>query len=102
MLSCFRCGRLFATSWTVAHQALLSKNTGVGCHALLQGIFPTQGSYSCLLRLLHWQTGALPLRHLRSHAGKLWISTNNNASVLAHQSLQMYSYDCKMLTIGEV
>ena len=21
-----------------------SKNTGVGCHALLQGIFPTQGS----------------------------------------------------------
>ena len=22
----------------------LSKNTGVGCHALLQGIFPTQGS----------------------------------------------------------
>ena len=26
------------------------KNTGVGCHALLQGIFPTQGSN---LRLLH-------------------------------------------------
>jgi len=22
----------------------LGKNTGVGCHALLQGIFPTQGS----------------------------------------------------------
>ena len=35
--------------WTVAHQAPLSwdspgKNIGVGCHALLQGIFPTQGS----------------------------------------------------------
>ena len=28
------------------------KNTGVGCHFLLQGIFPTQGSN---LRLLHWQ-----------------------------------------------
>ena len=26
------------------------KNTGVGCHSLLQGIFPTQGSK---LRLLH-------------------------------------------------
>ena len=26
------------------------KNTGVGCHALLQGIFPTQGSNSHLLR----------------------------------------------------
>ena len=26
-----------------------SKNTEVGCHALLQGIFPTQGSDPCLL-----------------------------------------------------
>ena len=36
------------------------KNTGVGCHALLQGIFPTQGSnpQRCLL---HWQTGSLSL-----------------------------------------
>ena len=25
------------------------KNTGVGCHSLLQGIFPTQGSKSGLL-----------------------------------------------------
>ena len=40
--------QLFAP-WTVTHHAPLSrdspgKNTGVGCHALLQGIFPTQGS----------------------------------------------------------
>ena len=28
------------------------KNTGVGCHALLQGIFPTQGLNLCLLLLL--------------------------------------------------
>ena len=27
------------------------KNTGVGCQALLQGIFPTQESNPCLLRL---------------------------------------------------
>ena len=26
----------------------LGKNTGVGCHFLLQGIFPTQGSNPCL------------------------------------------------------
>ena len=26
------------------HGASPGKNTGVGCHALLQGIFPTQGS----------------------------------------------------------
>ena len=29
------------------------KNTGMGCHALLQGIFLTQGSNPCLLCLLH-------------------------------------------------
>ena len=37
------------------------KNTGVGYHALLQGIFPTQGLSPCLLRLLHWQVGSSPL-----------------------------------------
>ena len=37
------------------------KNTGVGCHALLQGIFPTQGLNPHLLCLLHWQVGSLPL-----------------------------------------
>ena len=37
------------------------KNTGVGCHALLQGIFLTHGLNQCLLRLLHWQAGSLPL-----------------------------------------
>ena len=29
------------------------KNAGVGCHFLLQGIFPTQGLNPCLLHLLH-------------------------------------------------
>ena len=36
------------------------KNTGVGCHFLLQGIFLTQGSN---LRLLDWQMDPLPLSH---------------------------------------
>ena len=31
------------------------KNIGAGCHFLLQGIFPTQGSNLHLLGLLHWQ-----------------------------------------------
>ena len=38
-----------------------SKNTGIGCHFLLQGIFPTQVSK---LRLLHWQSNSLPLSRL--------------------------------------
>ena len=37
------------------------KNTGVGCHFLLQGIFPTQGLNPHLLCLLHWQVDSLPL-----------------------------------------
>ena len=40
--------RLFATPWTVAYEAPLfmafSKNTGVGCHFLLQGVSLTQES----------------------------------------------------------
>ena len=46
--------RLFATPWTIAYQAPPSmgfskKNTRVGCHFLLQGIFPSQGSNPGLL-----------------------------------------------------
>ena len=37
------------------------KNTGVGGHALLQGVFPTQESKLYLCPLLHWQVGSLPL-----------------------------------------
>ena len=36
-------------------------NTGVACHALLHGIFPTQGWNPHLLHLLRWQAGSLPL-----------------------------------------
>ena len=55
----------FVTSWAVAYQAsqcvgFLGKNTGVGCHFPLQGIFPTQGSNPCLL---YWQADSLPLSH---------------------------------------
>ena len=43
--------QLFVTTWTVAlwegkkkiHEIFPGKNTGVGCHFLFQGIFPTQG-----------------------------------------------------------
>ena len=36
------------------------KNVGMGCHLLLQGIFPDQGSNP---RLLHWQGDSHPLCH---------------------------------------
>ena len=40
------------------------KDTGVGCHFLLQGNFLTQGSNWCLWRFLHWPVDSLPLSHL--------------------------------------
>ena len=60
------CPTLFDLWTVIAYQAPLSmgfssKNIGVGAHALLQGIFPTQGSNLSLLCLLHWQLGSLQL-----------------------------------------
>ena len=69
------CVQIFAIPWTVACQALLSmdfpgKNTGVGCHSLLQGIFPTQDWtwVSCTggRILCHWATGEAHKRTLFS------------------------------------
>ena len=59
MLSHFSHVGLFETQWTVARQSPLvrgdspGKNTGVSCHALLQGIFLSQGGNPQLLCLLH-------------------------------------------------
>ena len=64
MLSRFSHAQLFVT---LACQGPLSmgfsgKDTEFGCHALLQGIFPTQGSNQCLLHLKRdWQANSLPL-----------------------------------------
>ena len=42
------------------------KNTGAGCHFLLQKLFQTQGLNLHLLHLLHWQVDSLPMHHLGS------------------------------------
>ena len=54
-----------------------SKNNGVCCHFLLQGIFLTQESNP---RLLHWQEDSLPLSHLGSP------KTHANCSDSKHDS----------------
>ena len=46
------------------------KNTGAACHALLQGVFLTQGWNPGLLCPLHWQVGSLPLKP----PGKCYLS----------------------------
>ena len=78
------CVQLFVTPWTVACQAPLSmnspgKDTGVGCHFLLQGIFLTQASNLRLLCLLHWQAYSLPLSHLGS-PDKKWEDSKSSFS----------------------
>ena len=68
MLSCFSYIQLFVTPWTIVHQE------GASVHGILQarilkwvamhslkGIFLIQGSNQCLLHLLHWKAGSLPL-----------------------------------------
>ena len=59
-----------ATPWTVAHQVPLCmefsrQEDWLGCHFLLQGIFPTQGSN---LHLLLWQMDSFPPHHLEHTA----------------------------------
>ena len=57
----------FAALWTVAHQVtplswgfFSGKNSEVGCHFLLPGIFQTRGSNPSLLYLLEFQVDSLP------------------------------------------
>ena len=67
MPSHFSCVRLFATLWTTVHQAPLFM--GILQARILKwvamlpsrGSSLTQGSNMCLLHLLHWQVGSLPL-----------------------------------------
>ena len=58
MLRHFRRVQLFATPEEPTRLLCLwdspGKNTGVGCHALLQGIFPTQGLNPHLLHIGRW------------------------------------------------
>jgi len=71
------------TPWTVAHQTPLSlvfysKNTGVGCHFLLQGIFLTQGSN---LGLLHCRW----VLYCMSHQGSLKYSLNKSKTLISEK-----------------
>ena len=48
-------------SGSSVHEDSPDKNSGVGCHALLQGIYHTQGSNLGLFCLLQWQMNSSPL-----------------------------------------
>ena len=90
--------------WTVACQAPLSvgppgKNTGVGCHFLLQGSFPTQESNSHLLHLLHWHTDSLPLAHPGSpcwHHGPC-LSVKRSSATASPSLTTIYGSYCNLV-----
>ena len=72
--------RLFCL-WT-----LPGKNTKVGCHFLLQGIFPTQGSNLSFLCLLHsrqilYHSATWEAKE-RYKSPSLWLSTNSYHSIV--------------------
>ena len=86
VLSCFSCVWLFASLMDCSlpgssvHGDSPGKNTGVGCHALLQGIFPTQELNLCFLCLLHCRRILCPLSHRESLlmvyiTKKCWVIT---------------------------
>ena len=85
------------------HGFLQARILLMGCHFLVQGIFWTPGPNPCLLCLLHWQEGALPL----SLGGKslkyacLCISEMNHSKNAKDErkTLGFFSY-CKALTLS--
>ena len=101
------CASCFSRAWlfdpmdcsppgSSVHGTFPSKNTGVvGCHALLQGIFPTQGLNPGVLRLLHRQAGSLPLAPPGKH-----FPTNKTAFMLALEERNMvtgsFSWDVQV------
>ena len=107
--------RLFATSQTEPHITRLlwprdfpGKNTGVGCHFLLQGIFPAQESN---WRLLLLQMDSLLLSHqhvhtafLRSHLyykqhpGK----EGKKKRILSHKDYKQFQNDAVSILCGLV
>ena len=57
-------------AWGAFQMSQFMENTKVDWHFRLQGIFPIQGLKACLLCLLHWLLGSLPLA---PHGKPSWV-----------------------------
>ena len=72
------------------------KNTGVGCHFLLQGIFLTLVSNPCLLCLLHLQSDSFPLvpsgKSLKLYTTNLTLKSHPpNGFGFLHDTIRVWS-----------
>ena len=92
--------QLCATPWTIWPARLLcpwnspGKNTGVGCHSLLQGIFLTQGLNWDLLHTL--EMGLLHCRQIPYHLsyhGSPGMGSNRRSSLHLRMSLPLGSME---------
>ena len=91
------CVQLFATPWTVARSAPRhwdspSRNTGVGCHSLLQGVFPTQGLNPGLLHC-RWI-----LYHLNHEFRKAWMKWLSSFDLLYQITIDLVAYKPQKFT----
>ena len=76
-------------------QGCPGKNTGVGCHALSQGIFLTRGSSLCALP---WQAGSSPLSHRGSptrSVTQMWFQCARKM-LLCFVSLKWFLTSCRL------
>ena len=60
------------------------KNTGVGCHALLQGFFPTQGLNPSVLCLLQCRQILYPMSYLGGPTSSIASNINEVISEYLH------------------
>ena len=85
----------------------------MGCHALFQGIFPTQGWNPLLLGLLCWQVASLPLAPPGKPEPSTWVQhqkcqgdLNSSVSLLPRPLIRRWRPKCRtpssaVLTVSE-
>ena len=71
------------------------KNTGVSCHFLLQGIFPTQGLNPRLLQLLHQQANSSPLSLLGDSSPLSLLGDSSPLSLPGSRMLHIFHLSLK-------
>ena len=74
-----------------------SKNTGVSCHFLLQGIFLIQGLKLHLLCLLHYRL----MLYLQSHWGSLIVQAHTLSFdiMIVHKEVQLPVFRIKVTVL---
>ena len=72
----------------------------VGCHALFQGIFPTQGSNPHLLRLLHWQVDSLQFCTIKPIFKSLVVLSPYGTSVMSRRERFLLSFPWALSSSG--